>query len=137
MSTTSTRFGLIIPDGTDSFNNEKYLAGNLKKVEELGALKSETVQAKGEKLEFVEVSFSCDGNANSITATGSFQNAYDNPPEVFPGRITQSVSYVDRIGHPYITAVTKTGFTVKLATANPTDLLGAGTAKMKFMVLGK
>lgn len=41
MATTSTRFLMKVPEGTDTFDNEQYLKGNLNIIDEKAALKSD------------------------------------------------------------------------------------------------
>ena len=41
MSTTSSKFGFTLPDGSDSFDKDKYLNGNFQKVEDLIYSKTE------------------------------------------------------------------------------------------------
>lgn len=84
----------------------------------------------------VEVSFTSNGSQNTLTATYTFPTAYANIPTVLPCHVTQSIAYIDTISYPYITA-TKTNFTVVLKTSTRSDNFGSGTAKMKFLVIGK
>jgi hypothetical protein len=41
MATTSTRFLMKVPEGTDTFDNEQYLKGNLNIIDEKAALKAD------------------------------------------------------------------------------------------------
>lgn len=137
MSTTSTRFGLKVPDGTDSFDNDQYLKGNLNIIDQKAALVSDTVAAEGQKVEIVEVSLVSSGSTSSISGSGTFTKTYTIVPTILPGVVTQTVGYVDSMCYPFVSSPTLTGFQVKLVTSNTVNNFGAGTVKMTFLVFGK
>jgi hypothetical protein len=140
MATTSTRFLMKVPDGTDTFDNDLHLKGNLNIIDEKAALKSESVasQVAGQRMEVVEITFTASGSVNSLTATGTFAKAFTSKPTIMPANITQAIGYSDTINYPHIpeTSITLTNFTVTLKTAVTTNNFQAGTLKMKFLVFG-
>jgi hypothetical protein len=139
MSTTSTRFLMKIPDGTDTFDNEQYLKGNLNIIDQKAAKVDETVKAEGQQMEVVEISFVASGSANVMTANGTFAKTYTVKPTIMPAHISQSIGYSDVMAYPYIpeTSISLTGFTATVKTAVSTNNFQAGTLKMKFIVFGK
>lgn len=140
MSSTSTRFGMKVPDGTDPFDNDLYLKGNLNIIDKDAAKLLETLFITGGlKAEIVEVSIPSSGSQNTLTSSlATYKNKYTSTPVVFAGTVTQSVSYVDTINEPFVNATTS-GFTVKLKVAYngvAFENFGSGTIKMKFLVVG-
>jgi hypothetical protein len=97
------------------------------------------VVASGESMTVIEASFGVftANTANSLTVTVNFPTAFQNPPVVLPGNITQAVAYCDTMQNPYITNVTNTSFSVTLKTVNSSNYFGVGNLKMKFLVFGK
>lgn len=93
------------------------------------------INATGEHMEVVEVSFSPDGDSNTVTASGTYSKTYTSPPTIMPANVTQVVNYGDAMRYPYIYSITKTGFSVKIGSIGGN--FGAATLKMKFMVFGK
>jgi hypothetical protein len=141
MASTSTRFLMKVPDGTDTFDNDQHIKGNLNIIDQKAALITETVasQATGQRMEVVEISFTASGTTNEVSGNGSFSKAFTGIPNVMPAQVTQATAYANRIMYPSITSVTTTGFTVTLKTSYTGAALenfGAGTIKMKFVIFG-
>lgn len=127
-----------VPDGTDTFDNDLYLKGNLNIIDEKAAKVDETVAAKGQRMEVVEVSFIASGSTNSITATGTFSKPFTSKPVIMPASISQAIGYSDTMTYPHIpeSAMTLSNFQVVIKTATSTNNFQAGTLKMKFIVFG-
>jgi hypothetical protein len=141
MSTVSPKFGFKIPEGTDVFDNDLYIKGNLNILDANAAKKSETIEAAGEKMEVIEVSFVCTGSTSNVTVLNKpFAKTYISPPVVLQANITQAVANgTDYMINPYIYGVTNTGFNVKIDTgviSGNQIIFTAGTIKMKFLVIG-
>jgi hypothetical protein len=140
MSTTSTRFQMKLPDGTDGFDNDLYLKGNLQILDTQAAKVAETLATRSAlKMEIVEVSFTSSGATSVINGTGNYANTYTSTPIVLAATVTQTVSYVDYMIQPWIVPTTS-NFTCRLqvasdGTGTPHNF-GSGTVKMKFLVIG-
>ncbi|PLR84663.1 hypothetical protein CVD25_01110 [Bacillus canaveralius] len=102
----------------------------------LNVLEPVVVRGAGERIEIIEVSFAPNGTSNSISGTGLFAAAFASPPNISPMQVTQTVAYADRLLLPHYTSLTTSGFGVIVKT-DGTNNLGAGTLKMKFLVIGK
>jgi hypothetical protein len=130
---------MTLPDGTDGFDNDLYLKGNLQKLDTQAAKVAETLaSASGLRMEIVEVTFNASGSSSSVMGTGTYAKPFNGTPLVLAGNATQLVSYVDTIIEPFISA-TANNFTCKLQVrydGSVTNNLSAGTIKMKFLVIG-
>lgn len=138
MSSTTTRFGLKIPDGTDVVDNDLFVKGNFNILEAQAAKKTETVAAAGQQMEIVEVSFVSSGSTYVLDGDGVFAKTYTVKPTIIMGQISQQINYSDTMSYPFIpeTTITLTGFRVTVKTSVTTNNFGAGTLKMKFLVFG-
>lgn len=137
MSSLSTNFGFQLADGTDDFDNDKYIKGNFQQIDANVLKKSQTVQTSSAlKMEIVVVTFTANGSTNFVQQSFNFANTYTNPPTVVPGNISQPESYVDAMSYPYIFSVSKTGGTVKMSTANGANNFGAGNIVINLLVVG-
>lgn len=85
----------------------------------------------------IVASFVSDGTKNNLQTTVTFPQAFDEAPTVVAGNIVQTVSYCDTMQFPFITNVSKTGFTVIVRTVNSVNNFGSGTLKMNFRVSDK
>jgi hypothetical protein len=137
MSTTSPNLGFILADGTDTFDNDRYIKGNFQIIDDNVLKKTKAVAGDGQQMETIEVSFVSDGTSYTLTKNNTpFVKTYANPPTVLPGNITQSISYSDTMSYPFISNTTSGSFSVVLKTSNTSNNFGSGTLKMKFLVFG-
>jgi hypothetical protein len=94
------------------------------------------IQAQGQKMEIVTLTFTPSGSGTSVASNSpAFVNTYTSIKAVVPCQHGGTVpSYGNALDHPYITALTTTGFTATL-TANGGNI-AAGTFTMAFLVIG-
>jgi hypothetical protein len=94
------------------------------------------IQAQGQKMEIVTLTFTPSGSGASVASNSpAFVNTYTSIKAVVPCQHGGTVpSYGNALDHPYITALTTTGFTATL-TANGGNI-AAGTFTMAFLVIG-
>lgn len=136
MSTTSPVHGFSLAEGNDTFDNDKYIKANFQKIDDTILPKDKTIAADGQNIEIVELSFVSSGTVNILQSSGTFAKTYVNPPTVMVGNISQSVTYSDTMDYPWINPTTNTTFSVTLKTSDRTTNFGAGTLKVRFVVIG-
>lgn len=97
------------------------------------------VSGTGERFQPVNALFFTNGGSNNSTAHVVFPKAFSEVPTVVPGHVVTAVPYIDTIGYPYIYNVTKTGFSVKIATTagNLGTFNTPVNAVIRFLAYGK
>lgn len=98
-----------------------------------------TSQNYGQSFDVLTASFAVytGDTASTLRLTVTFPEAYSSPPSVFPGNITQTISFCDTMAFPMISSVTTTSFEVELNLTNSADNFGVGVLKMNFLIFGK
>ena len=92
MPTTSTRFLMKIPEGTDAFDNEEYLKGNLNIIDQKAALKSEVYvlvtngsNSNGNYTKLPDGTLICSGSTTALAGTTLQTKAGITYPLAFVG----------------------------------------------------
>lgn len=86
------------------------------------------------RTEQLEVSFVSAGTSNYLSANVTFSRPFTSVPVVKPGNITNTIGYSDVMCYPFITSVTKTGFSVSFRSTGGN--FASGTLKMMFEATG-
>jgi hypothetical protein len=76
------------------------------------------------KIDITTGIFFTNGGATTAQTNITFNKAFTTIPAIFPGDISQSVSWSDIIYYPFIFGVTTTGFSVKIVSNGDLGTLG-------------